>query len=81
MDYVVEYMQNPENEYASIPAFEGIGEKSIALYNQLVLDRERLLLASEKGIQPYCLPINNWQNNVKCCWKQSLQLEIASKPV
>ena len=49
MDYVVEYMQNPENEYASIPAFEGIGEKSIALYNQLVLDRERLLLASEKG--------------------------------
>lgn len=48
MDYVVEYMRNPENEHASIPAFEGIGEKSIALYNQLVLDRERLLLTSEK---------------------------------
>ncbi|RGN37273.1 GumC family protein [Bacteroides oleiciplenus] len=49
MDYVVEYMQKEENEHASIPSFEGIGEKSIALYNQLVLDRERLLLASEKG--------------------------------
>lgn len=48
MDYVVEYMQSPENKYASIPALEGIGEKSIAMYNQLVLDRERLLLASEK---------------------------------
>lgn len=48
MDYVVEYMQSPENKYASIPAFEGVGEKSIAMYNQLVLDRERLLLASEK---------------------------------
>lgn len=49
MDYVVEYMQKTENEHASIPSFEGIGEKSIAMYNQLVLDRERLLLASEKG--------------------------------
>lgn len=49
LDYVVEYMKNPENEYASIPAVEGIGEKSIALYNQLVLDRQRLLLSSEKG--------------------------------
>ena len=45
----IEYMKNPENEYASIPAVEGIGEKSIALYNQLVLDRQRLLLSSEKG--------------------------------
>lgn len=49
LDYVVEYMKNPENEYASVPAVEGIGEKSIALYNQLVLDRQRLLLSSEKG--------------------------------
>ena len=47
--YLIVGLGNPENEYASIPAFEGIGEKSIALYNQLVLDRERLLLASEKG--------------------------------
>lgn len=31
-----------------MPAIEGIGEKSIALYNQLVLDRQRLLLSSEK---------------------------------
>jgi uncharacterized protein involved in exopolysaccharide biosynthesis len=49
LEYVVEYMKNPENEYASIPAIEGIGEKSIAIYNQLVLDRQRLLLSSEKG--------------------------------
>ncbi|MBS6237343.1 MAG: hypothetical protein KH897_02955 [Bacteroides sp.] len=49
LDYVVDYMKNPENEYASIPAVEGIGEKLIALYNQLVLDRQRLLLSSEKG--------------------------------
>ena len=38
LDYVVDYMKNPLNEYASVPAIEGIGEKSIALYNQLVLD-------------------------------------------
>lgn len=49
MDYVVEYMKNPANEHASVPAFEGIGEKSIAIYNQLVLDRQRILLASEEG--------------------------------
>lgn len=49
LDYVVEYMRNSENEYASIPAIEGVGEKSIALYNQLVLDRQRLLLSSERG--------------------------------
>lgn len=48
LDYVVDYMKNPENEYASVPAVEGIGEKSIALYNQSVLDRQRLLLSSEK---------------------------------
>ena len=48
LDYVVDYMKNPLNEYASVPAIEGIGEKSIALYNQLVLDRQRLLLSSEK---------------------------------
>ena len=46
---MVEYMRNSENEYASIPAIEGVGEKSIALYNQLVLDRQRLLLSSERG--------------------------------
>lgn len=49
LDYVVEYMRNSENEYASIPAIEGVGEKFIALYNQLVLDRQRLLLSSERG--------------------------------
>ena len=48
LDYVVDYMKNPLNEYASVPAIEGIGEKPIALYNQLVLDRQRLLLSSEK---------------------------------
>ena len=48
LDYVVDYMKNPLNEYTSVPAIEGVGEKSIALYNQLVLDRQRLLLSSEK---------------------------------
>lgn len=49
LDYVVDYMRAPENDYASLPAVEGIGEKSIAIYNQLVLDRQRLLLSTEKG--------------------------------
>ena len=49
MDYIVEYMQDPENEYASIPVFEGAGEKTVALYNQLVLERQRVHLASEEG--------------------------------
>lgn len=48
LDYVVDYMKDPQNEYASVPAVEGVGEKSVALYNQLVLDRQRLLLSSEK---------------------------------
>ncbi|WP_300901581.1 GNVR domain-containing protein [uncultured Bacteroides sp.] len=48
LDYVADYIRNPQNEYASVPAVEGVGEKSIALYNQLVLDRQRLLLSSEK---------------------------------
>lgn len=47
LDYVVAYMSDPQNEYASIPVVEGVGEKSVALYNQLVLDRQRLLLTSE----------------------------------
>ncbi|WP_291528216.1 GumC family protein [Bacteroides sp. UBA939] len=49
LDYVLEYMKNPENEYASVPIIEGVGDKAITLYNQLVLDRQRLLLSSEKG--------------------------------
>lgn len=49
LDYVVDYMKDAGNDYVSLPALEGIGEKSIALYNQLVLERQRLLLSTEKG--------------------------------
>ncbi len=49
LDYVVAYMGEPENEFSSIPVIEGVGEKSVAIYNQLVLDRQRLALSSEPG--------------------------------
>ena len=48
LDYVADYIRNPQNKYASVPAVDGLGENYVALYNQLVLDRQRLLLASEK---------------------------------
>ena len=47
LDYVINYIQSPEKLYASIPVVEGIGEKSIMHYNQLLLDRQRLLLTSQ----------------------------------
>jgi hypothetical protein len=48
LDYVATYMRHPENEYASVPIVDGVGEKTILLYNQLILDRQRLLLSSEQ---------------------------------
>lgn len=49
MDYVVDYINNPNNQYASVPLIEGIGDKSVMLYNQLLLDRQRLLLSSQQS--------------------------------
>lgn len=47
IDYVINYMQNPENRFSAIPVLDETGEKSIAIYNQLLLERQRLLMSSE----------------------------------
>lgn len=49
LDYVIGYLNDPANRYASVPALEGVGEESVALYNKLVLERRRLLMTSEAG--------------------------------
>ena len=49
IDYVINYMQKPENMYSAIPIIEGLGDKAILAYNQLALDRQRLLQTSEAG--------------------------------
>lgn len=49
LDYVVKYMSDSSNEYSAIPIIDGAGEKTIAIYNQLLLDRQRLLLSSESN--------------------------------
>ncbi|MDR0895076.1 MAG: hypothetical protein LBN06_07235 [Prevotellaceae bacterium] len=58
LDYVLAYLQSPENEYASVPVVDGVGEKTILLYNQLILDRQRLLLSSEHN-NPALMLLNN----------------------
>lgn len=47
LDYVIEYMDHPDNKYASIPVVEESGEKAIETYNKFVLERMRLLQVSE----------------------------------
>lgn len=47
LDYVIQYMENPANAFAAVPVIDGAGEKSIVLYNELLLERQRLLMSSE----------------------------------
>ncbi len=49
IDYVINYMQKPENMYSAIPIIDGLGDKAILAYNQLALDRQRLLQTTEAG--------------------------------
>ncbi|OJU51393.1 MAG: hypothetical protein BGN96_08045 [Bacteroidales bacterium 45-6] len=46
LDYVLNYVRNPANTYSAIPLLEGISEASSG-YNQLLLNRQRLLQTSE----------------------------------
>ncbi len=57
IEYLIEYMRKPENEYAAVPVIDGIGEKTVAEYNRLLLERQRLLLSSEDG-NPALLLVN-----------------------
>lgn len=59
MDYVVAYLDNPRNRYASVPAIEGVAEESIALYNQLLLQRQRLMQSA--GAENPTLQLTNRQ--------------------
>lgn len=49
IDYVINYMNKPENMYSAIPVIDGLGDKAILSYNQLALERQRLLQTSEPG--------------------------------
>ena len=48
LDYIIGYLNDSQNRYASVPVIDGMGEKAIALYNELVLEYQRLALSSEK---------------------------------
>lgn len=47
LNYVIDYMKKASNLYSAIPIIDGAGEKAILIYNQLILDRQRLLQSSE----------------------------------
>ena len=47
LNYVIDYMENPANQFSAIPIIDGAGEQAIALYNESLLDRQRLLISSE----------------------------------
>lgn len=49
LDYVLAYMKKSSNAYSAIPIVDGAGEKAIMIYNQLILDRQRLLQSSESN--------------------------------
>lgn len=49
LDYVISYMKKASNAYSAIPIVDGAGEKAIMIYNQLILDRQRLLQSSESN--------------------------------
>lgn len=49
LDYVITYMKKASNVYSAIPIVDGAGEKAIMIYNQLILDRQRLLQSSESN--------------------------------
>lgn len=57
LDYLVEYVQYPENEYSAVPLLDGAGEKAIEIYNTLILERLRLLQFSEPE-NPTLLVVN-----------------------
>lgn len=61
LDYLIEYMQKAENQYSSIPAIKGVAEEAITIYNQLLLDRQRLMLSS--GPNNPALVLTNKQIN------------------
>ncbi|WP_455585076.1 GumC family protein [Bacteroides sp.] len=58
LDYIIKYMQNPSNTYSSIPIIDEAGEKAMEVYNELILNRQRLLQTSEKS-NPTLLLIEN----------------------
>ncbi|NDW12798.1 hypothetical protein D0T50_07830 [Bacteroides sp. 214] len=57
MDYVLEYVKHPDNQYSAVPLIEGTGEKAIEIYNTLVLERMRLLQTAEPS-NPAVLLVN-----------------------
>ena len=47
LDYLIKYVDDPANEYAAIPVINGFGDGIISSYNELLLNRQRLLISSE----------------------------------
>ena len=47
LNYVIDYMENPANQFSAIPIIDGAGEQAIVLYNESLLERQRLLISSE----------------------------------
>lgn len=49
LDYVISYMKDSANSYSAVPVISETGEKAITIYNELILNRQRLLQSSERN--------------------------------
>ena len=47
IDYVIDYIRKPANVGKAIPLLDGLGEKIIISYNELVFKRQQLAMTSE----------------------------------
>ena len=49
LNYVIKYIEDPKNEYSAIPIVDGTGETAVGHYNQLLVERQYMLLTTESN--------------------------------
>lgn len=59
-------MKDPANSYSAVPIISETGEKAIAIYNELILNRQRLLQSSERNNPALILAENQLKEHAKC---------------
>lgn len=80
MDYLRQYIENPDNRYQIIPSNVGLEDKAstslIDLYNKNVLDRNRLLRSASEiapQVQVLTSALDELQISIKAALKQARQ--------
>ena len=78
LDYVISYMKDPANSYSAVPIISETGEKAIAIYNELILNRQRLLQSSERNNPALILAENQLKEQRKMLFEsiQSIRENI-----